>query len=291
VVAQERTDGAHASATGVLAGVATVPAVARVQPTSTRRRTLPRPIRRFTGPIVLLAIWQLLSSSGLLPEDTLAGPATIATTAFNLTQSGELPIAMFVSLGRALAGILFGGLAGVGLAVLAGLFRVGEDMVDAPMQMLRAVPVFGLIPLLIIWFGIGESTKIIMVALAVAFPLYLNIYAGIRNVDNTLVEAAQTLGLSRAQQVWHVVLPATLPNAMVGLRQSLSVSWLALVFAETVNADAGLGFLLNSGREFYLTDQIVVCLIVYALLGLAVDFLVRLLERVLLAWRPAFNAS
>jgi sulfonate transport system permease protein len=157
--------------------------------------------------------------------------------------------------------------------------------------MLRTLPHVALIPLLIIWLGIGEAPKIALIALATAFPLYLNVYAGIRNVDVTLVEAGQTLGLSRAAMIRHVILPAALPNALVGLRYSLAVAWLALVFGEQVNATAGIGYLMSNAREFFQTQVIVVCLVVYALLGLAVDLTVRALERILLSWRPAFTGT
>jgi sulfonate transport system permease protein len=151
--------------------------------------------------------------------------------------------------------------------------------------MLRTLPFLGLIPLFILWFGIGEEPKIILVALGVAFPLYLNVHSGIRNVDDQLVEAATALGFTRFERLWHVILPAAVPQALVGLRQSLGIAWLALIVGETVNADAGLGYLINNAREFLRTDVIVVGLIVYAVLGLVTDALVRLLERRALRWR------
>ncbi|CAM5254615.1 hypothetical protein SALBM135S_01530 [Streptomyces alboniger] len=166
---------------------------------------------------------------------------------------------------------------------------LSEDLVDTSVQMLRTVPFVGLIPLFIIWFGIGETPKIAIIALGVSFPLYLNVYAGIRGVDAQLIEAGESLGLSRWGLVRHVVLPGALPGAMTGLRYSLGVAWLALVFAEQVNADSGIGFLMVQARDFLRTDVIVVCLIVYAFLGLIADFIVRTLERLLLQWRPTFT--
>jgi sulfonate transport system permease protein len=151
--------------------------------------------------------------------------------------------------------------------------------------------VVGLIPLLIIWFGIGDEPKLILIALGVFFPLYLNLYAGIRGTDPALVEAGRTLGLSRFGLVRHVVLPAAVPNGLVGLRYSIGVSWLILVFAETINATTGIGYLINTAREFFETDTIVLCLVLYGLLGLLADATVRLLERVLLAWRPTFTGT
>ncbi|MGP4020333.1 ABC transporter permease [Saccharopolyspora sp. 5N708] len=259
--------------------------------TARRENRVPRWLFKLISPIGLVVIWQVLSSTGVLSDDTLASPATVAATAVELWDEGRLQAAIGASMQRVLAGLAIGVVTAIVLATLSGLFRRGEDIIDAPMQMLRTVPVIGLIPLLIIWFGIGEQPKIVLIALAVTFPLYMNIYGGIRNVDAGLVEAAKTLGLGWFGQVRHVILPAAMPNALVGLRYSLGSAWLALVFGETINATAGIGYEMNTAREFFQTDVIVVCLVLYALLGLVADFIVRLLERIVLAWRPAFSGA
>ncbi|WP_225098984.1 ABC transporter permease [Streptomyces sp. CoH27] len=267
----------------------TVPDLQPVVPASSRSLHIPRWLRRTAGPILLLALWQLLSATGVLTADVLASPGRIAQVSWDLISDGSLPSAMGTSLQRVALGLLFGTLTGTGLALVSGLFRIGEDLVDAPVQMLRTVPFVGLIPLFIIWFGIGEAPKIAIITLGVTFPLYLNVYAGIRGVDAQLIEAGESLGLSRWGLVRHVVLPGALPGALTGLRYSLGIAWLALVFAEQVNADAGIGFLMVQARDFLRTDVIVVCLIVYAFLGLLADFIVRSLERLLLQWRPTFT--
>ncbi|MFI1432287.1 ABC transporter permease [Streptomyces lydicus] len=271
----------------------TVPGVelARVVPVSGRRRVVPRWARRTVGPVALVVLWQVLSATGVLEGDILASPGTIAATAGDLVSDGTLPSAMLVSLQRVAVGLVLGGVAGVVLALVSGLSRLGEDLVDATVQMLRSIPWVGVIPLFIIWLGIGEAPKIALISLGVAFHLYLNVYAGIRGVDAQLVEAGTSLGLSRWGLIRHVVLPGALPGAMTGLRYSLATAWLALVFGEQVNADDGLGFLMNQAREFFRTDVIVVCLVVYAILGLIADFLVRTLERLLLQWRPTFTGQ
>jgi sulfonate transport system permease protein len=271
------------------AAQSTPPELVPIVPLSTRRTRVPRWLRRTSGPLLLLALWQLLSSTGVLTSDILASPGTIARVGGNLIADGSLPNAMGVSLQRVAVGLLLGTLVGTGLALVSGLFRIGEDLVDASVQMLRTVPFVGLIPLFIIWFGIGEAPKIAIITLGVSFPLYLNVYAGIRGVDSQLIEAGESLGLSRWGLVRHVVLPGALPGAMTGLRYSLGIAWLALVFAEQINADAGIGFLMVQARDFLRTDVIVVCLIVYAFLGLLADFIVRSLERLLLQWRPTFT--
>ncbi|MYV38344.1 ABC transporter permease subunit [Streptomyces sp. SID1328] len=274
------------------AGTAKLPAsptLQRLVPASSRRTRLPRWLRRTTGPLALLVLWQVLSSTGELAPGVLASPGRITQVAGDLIADGSLPSAMGISLQRVAAGLLLGTVVGTGLALISGLFRIGEDVVDAPVQMLRTVPFVGLIPLFIIWFGIGETPKIAIITLGVTFPLYLNVYAGIRGVDTQLIEAGESLGLSRWGLVRHVVLPGALPGALTGLRYSLGIAWLALVFAEQVNADSGIGFLMVQARDFLRTDVIVVCLIVYAFLGLLADFIVRSLERLLLRWRPTFT--
>ncbi|MFG2811773.1 ABC transporter permease [Streptomyces sp. NPDC048410] len=279
----------HPSDAPDLAGLPASPPLQRLVPASSRRTRLPRWLRRTTGPLALLALWQLLSATGVLAPDVLAAPGRIAQVAGDLTADGSLPSAMAISLQRVAAGLVLGTVIGTGLALVSGLFRIGEDVVDAPVQMLRTVPFVGLIPLFIIWFGIGEAPKIAIITLGVTFPLYLNVYAGIRGVDSQLIEAGESLGLSRWGLVRHVVLPGALPGALTGLRYSLGIAWLALVFAEQVNADSGIGFLMVQARDFLRTDVIVVCLIVYAFLGLLADFIVRSLERLLLRWRPTFT--
>jgi sulfonate transport system permease protein len=246
---------------------------------------------RLVSPLVLLLLWQAASSTGLLSDRLIAAPVKIARTAVDLTKDGTLPDAIAVSLQRVVEGFAIGLVAAIALALAAGLSRLGENAIDPPMQMLRALPFYGLIPLFILWFGIGETPKVALVALGVTFPLYLNTYAGIRGVDGRLIEAGRSLRLSRTALVRHVILPGALAQALVGLRQSLGVAWLALIVAEQVNADSGLGYMINDAREFMRTDVIVVGLVVYSALGLITDALVRLIERRALAWRRAFQPA
>ncbi|AGK75727.1 ABC-type transporter, integral membrane subunit [Streptomyces microflavus DSM 40593] len=270
------------------------PGLEPIVPASVRRarlRSVPRWLRRTVGPLLLLALWQVFSATGVLHPDVLASPGTIARAGADLIADGTLPAAMGVSLQRVAVGLVLGGVVGTALALVSGLSRLGEDLVDATVQMLRTVPWVGLIPLFIIWLGIGEAPKVALIALGVAFHLYLNVYAGIRGVDTQLIEAGESLGLNRWGLVRHVVLPGALPGAMTGLRYSLATAWLALVFGESINADAGIGFLMNQAREFFRTDVIVVCLVVYAFLGLTADVIVRTLERLLLQWRPTFTGQ
>lgn len=259
----------------------------------TRAPAAPRRSRSWTGfarravsPIAIVVIWQLLSSAGVLEERTLASPLQIASTARELFADGTLVDATLTSLRRVALGFLIGALIGTSVAVVAGLSRIGEDALDPPMQMLRTLPHFGLVALFIGWFGIGETPKIVLIAMGATFPLYLNTFGGIRNIDRKVLEAASAMGLTWRQRVRHVVLPGALPQALVGLRQSLGIAWLSLVVAETIPTKQGLGFLINDARQFQQTDVIVVVLVIYSILGLTTDAVVRTIERRALSWRP-----
>ena len=241
---------------------------------------------RWLSPVVLMLLWELGSRTGVIPERTLAAPSAVLLTLAQMIASGELGSNLLVSAGRVAIGLAIGVTTGIVLALIAGLSRPGETAVDAPVQMLRTLPVLALSPLFIVWFGIGETPKIALIAFGSLFPVYLNLYNGIRGVDVRLVDAARSFGLSRAALIIHVIMPGALPSLLVGLRYALSISVLILVVAEQINASAGLGYLINNARDFMRTDIIVVCLIVYAALGLGADLLVRTIEARALAWRP-----
>ncbi len=170
-------------------------------------------LRRFASALLILLVWQAGSDLGFIPTRMLASPAAIAGAAYSLMASGVLEHNLAVSLARVAVGLTIAIVAGTVLALVAGLSRLGEDAVDAPLQMMRTLPHLALVPLFILWFGIGETPKIALVALGALFPIYLNLYAGIRGVDPKLLEAARTLGLTRIEVIRHVILPGALPSA------------------------------------------------------------------------------
>lgn len=242
-------------------------------------------IVRFLSPFAVLLIWQGASAWGLIDPDILPAPSTITHAGIELIGNGQLAEALRVSGVRAAEGLLLGGLVGVVLGAAVGLSRLVDAVVDPTMQMVRALPHLGLIPLFIVWFGIGELPKVLMVALGAAFPLYLNTTSAIRQVDPKLFETAQVLGFSFWQRLRVIVVPSATPQVLVGLRQSLALSWLTLIVAEQINADAGVGFLINNARDFLRIDVIIFGLVVYALLGIVTDAVVRVLERRALRYR------
>jgi sulfonate transport system permease protein len=265
----------------------------RQAPAGRRRRTA---LLRLISPVTALVIWQLVSELGLVSAQKLPPPTQVWSTAATLVTSGSpafgtLQGALAVSLERVAVGFAVGATIGLLLALISGLSRIGENAVDPLMQMLRTLPLFGLIPVFIVWFGIGEGPKIILIAIGAAIPLYLNAFAGIRNVDAKLGELAQVLHLRRRELITQIVLPGAMPQILVGLRQSLGVAWLALVVAEQINANAGLGFMISQATQFLRNDVIIVALLVYCVLGLITDWLVRMLERKALSWRRSFVAA
>ncbi|HEV7722258.1 MAG TPA: ABC transporter permease, partial [Iamia sp.] len=211
---------------------------------------------------------------------------TVLTAGTDLIRDGTLIDALWASLQRVLWGVAIGVPIGAGLALVAGLSRLGDDLLDATVQMLRFVPIIALQPLLIVWLGVGETVKVTLIVLGVAFPIYVNTSAAIRAVDPRYLELAATVGLGRWERVRRVVLPSALSGFLVGLRLASAIAWLVLVFAEQINASSGVGFMILRAQTLFQTDVIVVGLVTYAILGLLSDGLVRALERRLLRWAP-----
>jgi sulfonate transport system permease protein len=253
-----------------------------------RRRLGPgRPVRYgwAVGPVLLFALWAAGSATGLLDPRALPAPWTVASTAGDLIADGRLQGHLLTSARRALLGLLFGVLGGLLFALVSGLSRVGEALVDGPVQIKRAIPSLALIPLLILWFGIGESMKVITIALGVFVPVYIHTHNGLRAIDNRYVELAETVRLGRTAFVRQVVLPGALPGFLLGMRFAVTAAWLALAVVEQVNATSGIGYMMELARTYGQTDVILVGLVVYGLLGLVSDGLVRLVERRSLSWR------
>ena len=265
-------------------------------PTHTARRSrlkvrnLRSPFGIYTSPLILLVIWEVLGSVGALSSTTAASPSQVVSAAVHLWSHGEpstLSADLRISLTRALVGLAIGVTVGGVTGTLAGLTRLGENVFNGPVQILNTIPFLALLPLFIIWFGIGEVSKIAMIALGAGIPIYINLFGAIRNVDQRLVEMARAAGVGRWRLLTRVVLPGSLPGALIGLRLAIAYSILGLVVAEQINANSGIGFMINQAQTFDRVDEMFLGLVIYAILGLTGDQIVRLLERYLLRWRPA----
>lgn len=240
-------------------------------------------------PVLLLAAWQLAVSAGWLSTRILPAPSAVLSAGVDLVRSGEIWTHLAISGWRAGLGFLIGGSIGLVLGFITGLSNWGERLLDSSVQMIRNVPHLALIPLVILWFGIDETAKIFLVSLGTLFPIYINTWHGIRNIDRGLVEMARSYGLSGFALFRHVILPGALPSVMVGVRFALGLMWLTLIVAETISANAGIGYLAMNAREFLQTDVVVVAIILYAILGKLADVCAQLLERLWLRWNPAYH--
>lgn len=246
---------------------------------------LREPLLRAVAPVLLIALWQLASSLGVVSEFVLPAPASVLAAYRELWQSGDLQDALKISLARAALGLLIGGGAGLLLGVAAGLSKSAERGFDTTLQMLRTIPFIALVPIFVVWFGIGELSKVALIVGAAISPMYLSTYHAIRGIDPKLLELGRTFRLTRGNQIRLIILPTALPGILVGVRYSAAISLLALVAAEQINASAGIGFILNNANQFQRTDIIIAGILVYAVLGIGVDALLRLIERKALVWR------
>lgn len=247
-----------------------------------------RSLAAWIVPLALLALWQAASSLGALPERVLPAPSAVLAAAIAKTMSGVLLENILVSTGRAFAGLLIGGAIGFALGLLNGVSKTAQALLDPTLQMIRNVPHLALIPLVIIWFGVEEGARLFLVSLGVFFPIYLNTYHGIRNVDPQLVEMGRVYGMNRTQLFAKIILPGALPSIFVGLRFALGLMWLTLIVAETLAASSGIGHMAMEAREFVQTDVVLLSIILYALLGKLADSATRWLEHTWLAWNPAY---
>ncbi|MGO8086225.1 ABC transporter permease subunit [Rhizobium leguminosarum] len=240
-------------------------------------------------PMAIVALWQLASSAGWISSRIMPSPADVGLAFWSTTVSGQLPNDVLVSAGRAFAGLLVGGSIGFLLGIANGVSRISEQLTDTTLQMLRTIPHLAMIPLVILWFGIGEESKLFLTSLGVLFPVYLNTYHGVRNVDRDLIEMGKVYGMGNWTLFRKVIFPGALPSIFVGLRYALGIMWLTLIVSESIAASSGIGHMANNAREFMMTDVVVLALVIYAVLGKLADVIARVLERRLLAWNPVYQ--
>lgn len=236
-------------------------------------------------PVALILLWWLAYENGWIDPGLISSPWQVAVTLGQAMVDGTFWGNLGASLGRWLSGFAIGGVLGLLAGAATGLSRPAERLFDPSLQMLRTVPIMGLVPLFIIWFGLGEVPKVILIAFASFFQVYIQTYAGIRNIDRKLIEVGRMYDLSTTQMLRRIMLPAALPSILQGIRLGLGIAWLALVIAELTGANSGIGYWMQQGREFFRVDIVLAALVVFAVVGKVVDSLVRLLERRLLGWR------
>lgn len=239
-------------------------------------------------PVLIIAAWQLLGQFEWISTRTLPTPLKVAEAGLALVASGEIFHHIGISTRRAFVGLGIGGGIGFLLGLLNGVFLPANRLLDSTLQMVRNVPHLALIPLVILWFGIGETAKVFLVALGVFFPIYMNTLHGIRSIDPDLIEMAKVYGLRGLALYRHVIMPGALSSILVGLRYALGFMWLTLIVAETISADSGIGYMAMNAREFMRLDVVVLAILVYAALGKLSDSMAKWLERLLLKWHPNY---
>jgi sulfonate transport system permease protein len=257
-----------------------------------RRRLVPNvsgPIVRVAGPVLLLIGWAIGSATGVIDDDTLPSPFTVVRTAITMETTGQLWPNLWTSAARALTGLGIGLALGLFLALAAGLSRTGLALIDGSVQIWRSVPILAIVPLAVVWLGIGEEMKITIIALAVMVPIYINTAAALASVDQRYVELAETLRLSRREFIQRVALPGAVPGFLTGLRLAAVSCWLVLVVVEQTNARDGIGYVMANARTYGQIDVIAVGLVLYAVLGVSSDTIVRVLERRALVWRKTLG--
>lgn len=248
----------------------------------TRRRSL---LLRASVPLGLLLVWQLSSLLGLLSPQVLAAPSEVIGAVRELAASGQLFDFLVASLRRIAIGVSIGLALGTFLGLLAGVGSLGDQLIDPTMQMYRAVPFLALVPLLLTWFGVDETFKIVLIAASALAPMYAYTYLGVRGVDRQIIEAARGYGVSGVALIREVIAPSALPSLLMGVRISLSVSLTGLIAAEQIGTTEGIGYLVALAQQYFRTDYMVLCILMYAVLGLVFDALVRVAEQRAMPWR------
>ncbi|MBL3820848.1 ABC transporter permease [Bacillus cereus] len=248
-------------------------------------------IRAITIPIIILIIWQLAGVFGLVSKTVLPTPLDIFLAFQELIKTGELFGHVSISVFRAAAGFFIGGSLGIILGTIVGFSTRSEQYLDPSVQMLRTVPHLAVAPLFVLWFGFGETSKVLLIADGAFFPLYVNAFLGIRGVDSKLFDVARVLEFSKKKLITKLILPAALPNLLLGARLSLGVAWVSLVVAELMGSTEGIGYMIMDARQFSNTDIVFVGIIIFAFVGKFSDSLVRLLEVKFLRWRDNFKGE
>ncbi|MCD1258355.1 aliphatic sulfonate ABC transporter permease SsuC [Paenibacillus athensensis] len=256
--------------------------------TTRRPKRLYNQLLPWALPAVIIVVWQLLGQYGFISTRILPTPLSVVRAAWHLAQKGTLLTYIGISTKRAFIGFAIGGGIGFAIGLVNGLLPIAEKLTDTSMQMLRNIPHLAMIPLVILWFGIGEEAKLFLVALGVSFPIYLNTFHGIRSVDPGLVEMGKVYGLRGLRLFWKVILPGALPSILIGVRFALGIMWITLIVAETISADSGIGYMAMNAREFMQMDVVVLGIVIYALLGKLSDYMAKVLERRWLGWHPNY---
>ncbi|MBF0200181.1 MAG: ABC transporter permease [Desulfamplus sp.] len=250
----------------------------------TNNRHSHRTWRKFLSPILLILTWEITTRAGLVESWFLPGPFLVFKTLYGMTISGEVPYHTAISMGRAAAGYLAAAVLGIGLGLLIAWSILIEDFFDPLIELIRPLSSFALVPILFLWFGVGDTSKIILIFKSCFFPILLNTIAGIKGVDKKLIMAAKSLGANEGQLWIRVLIPSALPMIITGLRISTAMAMMSLVGVEMLSSDSGLGFLVIDAQRTFDTQRVFAGIIVLSVVGFTVDRVSRIIQSKALYW-------
>lgn len=236
-------------------------------------------------PLILLVAWYGVTAGGIIPSYQLPSPAAVLAKISSLAADGSLWSHIGITLYRVLIGSFIGASIAVLLGSLVGFYNKAERLFDPMIQAFKSIPSLAWVPLFILWMGIGEPSKIALIAVGVFFPVYLNIVSGILNVDRKLIEVGKVYGFSHFELVRRIIFPASLPSFFTGLRSGLGLGWMFVVAAELMGASQGLGYLLVIGQNSASPDVIIASILLFAIIGKLTDWVIKIVEVKVLAWR------
>ncbi|MDC3416172.1 ABC transporter permease [Aquibacillus salsiterrae] len=272
-------------------GQLTGKAAAKTNKTKRNNGKLKRVVLGSILPVILIVVWELLSRMGVFPSYQLPAPSVIFGTIVDMAQKGTLWGHIGITTYRVFAGFVLGTVVAIVLGSFVGFYRKAEQIFDPMIQAFRSIPSLAWVPLFILWMGIGETSKITMIAVGVFFPVYLNIVSGILGVDRKLIEVGRMYRLNTFQLVSRIILPASLPSFLVGLRSGLGLGWMFVVAAELMGASQGLGFLLVFGQNMTQPEVILASIILFAIIGKLSDWVLKIIEERSLHWQDRMVKS
>jgi len=243
-----------------------------------------RTFRKWMSPLLLLVCWEVVTRAGWIDSWFLPAPSLVFQTLYEMVVSGEVPYHTAMSMGRAATGYIAAAVIGIGLGLLIAWSVIIEDFCDPLIELIRPLSSFALVPILFLWFGVGNTSKIIIIFKSCFFPILLNTISGIKGVDKKLIMAARSLG-ANGRQLWiRVLIPSALPMIITGLRISTAMAMMSLVGVEMLSSDSGLGFLVIDAQRTFDTKRVFAGIIVLSALGFSVDRVARLIQTKLLSW-------
>jgi len=248
-----------------------------------------RIVRRAVSPLIVLLIWELVSRSGFVNPLLLPPPSQVLRDLYGLIASTQLFSALWASMKRVLSGFAIAVVVGIAIGVLMASSKIAEDFIDPLVELLRPISPLALFPLAILWFGIGDASKVFLIALSCSFPILLNTYAGVKSVDAALIRAARSLGASRLEIIKQVILPGSIPSMLTGVRISWGIALIVIIASEMVGAVNGLGFMVLDAQQTFQTERLFSGIIVIALLGYGTDQGLRWLRKRLVPWHQEYR--